>query len=97
VPCRAAGSSGGKGTLCETAARWLQALGCRRASVADVYCSVRPVSIHRDILVVIIELCMDADKCWTVRELAEHTLGFLGLQCVELCGISDVLDHCYVM
>jgi hypothetical protein len=37
-----------------------------------VYRSVHPVSIRRDMSVVIIELCMDADKCWTVRELAEH-------------------------
>ena len=73
MPCRAAGNIGDNGTLYETAARWLQALRCGRASIAVVHRSGHPVSIHRDMSMVIIELCMDADKCWTVRELAEHT------------------------
>ena len=44
-----------------------------RVSTADVHHSECFVSVHTDMFVVITEQSMDADRRWTVKEVAEYT------------------------
>ena len=51
------------------------------------------MSIRRDMSVLTTELCADADKCWTVREPAEHTgisgfFGVLNFVTFHMCRIT---------
>lgn len=41
-------------------------------STADMHCSGHSVSIHTDMSLAIIEQCMDGDRHWTAKKLAEH-------------------------
>ena len=53
-------------------ARWVKAFRGGRVSTADMHCSGHSVSIHIDMSVTMIEWCMDEDRHWTVKALAEH-------------------------
>jgi len=79
--------------------RWVQAFQSGKVSSASMHHSGHcHVCLHTVMAVVIIDLCLDEDRFWTVKELPEH-VGISGstvLQILQQCT-RLVLSECHII